>query len=144
MTFDREPYEPLNVDMTPMVDAIFAIILFLLVASSFVESLETDMSIELPTAGKVLKVKAPPARPIIVNVRNLPGGRADYRVNNTSYSVAQMTSELSKAKIANRDQAVIVRGDRNVKWDHVARVMRCCAQAGIARVSAAFETEEGE
>lgn len=142
MKFDREPYEPLSVDMTPMVDAIFAIILFLLVASSFVESLETDQSIELPSAGKVLKVKAPPARPIIVNVRHMPGGTADYRVNNASYSLAQLTNELSRARVSNREQAVVIRGDRSVKWDHVAKVMHCCAQAGISKVSAAFETSE--
>lgn len=142
MTFDKEPYEPLAVDMTPMVDAIFAIILFLLVASSFVESMESDTSIQLPTAGKTLKAKAPPARPIIVNVRHLPGGQADYRINNASYTFARMANELSRARVANKDQAVVIRGDRNVRWDHVAQVMRACAQAGIAKVSAAFETDE--
>ncbi|HSI32402.1 MAG TPA: biopolymer transporter ExbD [Tepidisphaeraceae bacterium] len=142
MTFDKEPYEPMSVDMTPMVDAIFAIILFLLVASSFVESMESDTSINLPTAGKTLKAKAPPARPIVVNVRNMPGGRADYRVNNASYSMAQMASELSRARVGNKDQAVVIRGDKNVRWDHVAQVMRACAQAGISKVSAAFETDE--
>jgi len=143
MTFDREPYEAMSIDMTPMVDAIFAILLFLLVATSFVESMEQDLSIDLPRAGKELKVKAPPARPIVVNVRHRPGGGAEYRVNNTAYSVSQMTSEFSKAKVNNRDQAVVIRGDRNVTWDHVASVMRCCAQVGITKVSAAFETEEG-
>ncbi len=142
MKFDKEPYEPMAVDMTPMVDAIFAILLFLIVASSFVESMETDASIELPSSGKALKVKAPPARPIIVNVRNMPGGNADYRVNNSSFTLAQMTNELSRAKVSNKDQAVIIRGDKNVKWDHVAQVMRSCAQAGITKVSAAFETQE--
>lgn len=142
MKFDKDAYEAMAIDMTPMVDAIFAIILFLLVASSFVDSMEQDMSIDLPTAGKELKVKAPPARHIVVNVRHLPGGTADYRVNNQSYSIAQMTSELSKAKVNNRDQAVIIRGDKNVKWDQVAQVMKSCAQVGITKVSAAFETQE--
>jgi len=37
-----------------MVDAIFAIILFLLVCSSFVDALEQDLAIELPTTGRAV------------------------------------------------------------------------------------------
>ena len=75
MKFDNEAEEWLHIDMTPMVDAIFAIILFLTVTSSIVDSLEQDIAIDLPTTGRRMQVKAPPARPIIVNVRNLPGGK---------------------------------------------------------------------
>jgi len=33
----------------------------------------------------------------------------------------------------------VIRGARRVKWEHVAGVMSCCAQAGITKVSATVE-----
>jgi biopolymer transport protein ExbD len=128
--------------MTPMVDCIFAIILFLLVVSSVVESLEQDLSIDLPTQSKEMKVKTPPARPIVVNVRVMPGGKPFYHVENEPMTLPALTTNLSRAKIRNPDQAVVIRGDRNVKWEHVAAVMGCCAQAGITKVSATVQIQE--
>jgi len=142
MKFDREPEEDMRIDMTPMVDAIFAIILFLLVCSSMEQFMEQDISIELPTYSRALKVKAPPTRPIIVNVRHLPTGRPYYHVENQPMTLAQLTSNLSRAKVRNKDQAVVIRGDRNVKWEHIAAVMTCCASAGITKVSATVEIRE--
>ncbi|MDD4890641.1 MAG: biopolymer transporter ExbD [Phycisphaerae bacterium] len=142
MKFDREAWEALTVDMTPLVDCIFALILFLLVVSSWVESMEQDLSIELPTQGRELKIKAPPTRPIVVNVRVQPGGKPFYHIENEHLTVGALTTNLSRAKIRNRDQAVVIRADRNVKWEHVAAVMGCCAEAGISKVSAAVEIKE--
>jgi len=142
MTFHREAEENLSIDMTPLVDCIFAIILFLLVASSFVDSMEMDLAIDLPTQGKELKVKAAPAKPIVVNVRNMPGNVPDYRVENQSLNLHRLTTNLMTARHYNRDQSVIIRGDRNVKWEHIAAVMSCCADAGITKVSAAVQVDE--
>lgn len=144
MKFDREDYEALHIDMTPLVDAIFAIILFLLVTSSFIDSLEQDISIQLPTQSKAVKVTQPPTRPIVVNVRYMPGGKAYYHVENQPLTLAGLTTNLSRAKVRNADQSVVIRGDRNVKWEHVAAVMSCCAQTGITKVSATVEIEENK
>jgi len=144
MKFEREPYEAMHIDMTPMVDAIFAIILFLLVASSIQEALEQDLSIALPSQGKEVKVKAPPTRPMVVNVRYLPGNKAEYHIANEVMSVPTLTSRLSRAKVMNKEQEVVIRGDRNVKWDQIAAVMSACAQAGITKVSATVEVRDAK
>ena len=144
MRFEKEAWEPLSIDMTPLVDCIFAIILFLLVTSSFIDAMEQDLSIELPTQGQAVKAKAPPARPLVVNVRFMPGGKAYYHVENEPQTLSSLTVQLSRAKVRNRDQEVIIRGDRNVKWEHIAAVMGCAAQAGISKVSATVEIREGK
>ena len=74
MKFDREPYEALSIDMTPMVDAIFALVLFILVAADFQDSLEQDLTIQLPTKGKVTEPVAGKPERITVNVRHIGGG----------------------------------------------------------------------
>ena len=142
LKFIKDADEEMHIDMTPLVDAIFAIILFLLVCSSFVDALEQDLSIELPTQGTVVKVLAPPARPIVVNVRNMPGGKPYYHVENEPLSLSALAVNLSRAKVRNKDQSVVIRGDRNVKWEHIAAVLSACAQAGITKVSATVEVRE--
>ena len=142
MGFQREADEAMRIDMTPMVDAIFAIILFLLVTSSYLESLEQDININLPSMSEKLKVVKPPTRPIIVNVRYLPGGNAYYHVENEKMSLPTLTVNLTRAKLRDPEQAVVIRGDKDVKWDHVAKVMGCCAQAQITKVSATLEVSD--
>ncbi len=126
MTFSKEGDETLQIDMTPLVDCIFAIILFLLVAASFQESVEQDLSIQLPTQGKDLKVKAPPAKPVVINIRNKPAG-PEYAVEGAVFPMYELQNYLSRAQGLNKNQSVVIRGDRNLKWDSVAGVMGMCA-----------------
>lgn len=142
MKFAREADEAMHIDMTPMVDAIFAIILFLLVTSATVEALEQDISINLPTQGKAVKVVQPPAPPVIVNVRYKPGGGADFHINNNFMTVHAIPQVLSKMKATGVANEVVIRGDKNVKWDQIAAVMSAAAQAGITKVSATVEVKE--
>jgi biopolymer transport protein ExbD len=141
MAFEKEAEHAMHVDMTPLVDAIFAIILFLLVASSYVEAIEQDISINLPTSSPI---KGPnvPVRPITVNVRLLPGGNAFYHVENERMSLTTLTINLTQARIRNKEQSVVIRADKDVKWDHVAKVLESCANARITKVSATFAVSE--
>ena len=138
---DIEGEEEMRINMDPMIDCVFQLILFFLVTTAFIR-LEQDLTINLPVQSREMKVKPPPARPVVVCVRYLPGGKAYYHVENERVSLPALTINLSRAKVRNKDQAVIIRGDRNVKWEHVAAVMSCCGQAGITKVSATVEISE--
>ncbi|MBM4144075.1 MAG: biopolymer transporter ExbD [Lentisphaerae bacterium] len=142
MGFQRESEHAMHIDMTPVVDAMFTLILFLVVTSSYVQSMEQDVNINLPTMNEQLKVAKPPARPIVVNVRYLPGGNAYYHVENEKMTLTTLTINMARARVRNQDQSVVIRGDKDVKWDHVAKVMGCCAQAGITKVSATLEVNQ--
>jgi len=136
-----EDDQEMRINLDPMIDCVFLLIIFFLVTTSFIK-LEQDLAINLPVYSRELKVKTPPARPVVVNVRCLPGGKAYYHVENERMSLPALTVSLSRAKVRNKDQAVVIRGDRAVKWEHVAAVMGSCAQAGITKVSATVEIRE--
>ncbi len=141
MKFERDPEESgFEINMTPMVDIVFLLIIFFLTTTSIIK-LEQDLTIDLPKQSRKLRVKAPPPSPIVVNVRNMPGGKAFYHVQNEPMSLPSLKSHLSRAKVYNRDQAVVIRGDRNVKWEHVAAVMGVCSRAGVSKVSATVEIQ---
>jgi biopolymer transport protein ExbD len=142
MKFGRGGEEPIEINMTPMIDCIFQLILFFLVTSSFIR-LEQDLSINLPVQSREMKVQQPPARPIIVNVKYLGPNQVNYVVENETMPLQALTANFSRARARNKDQAVIIRGDRRVRWDHIAAVMGCCAHAGIVKISATMEINEG-
>lgn len=133
--------EQLRIRMEPLIDCIFLLIIFFLTTTAFIK-LEQDLSINLPSMSSKLKVREPPARPIVVNVRCLPGGNAYYHVDNERITLPALRVSLSRAKIRYKDQGVVIRGDKNVLWDHIAAVMASCAQVGITKVSATVEVQE--
>lgn len=138
---DSEQEDDMRINLDPMIDCVFLLIIFFLTTTSFIK-LEQDLSIDLPKQSRELKVKKPPARPIVVNVKYQPGGKTTYHVESEQMGLAALTVNFSRARIRNKDQSVVIRGDRRVKWEHVAAVMSCCAQAGISKVSATVEIAE--
>jgi biopolymer transport protein ExbD len=136
-----EAEEELKINLDPMIDCVFQLILFFLVTTSFIK-LEQDLSINLPIQSREMKVKAPPARPVVVNVKYMEGGKPVYTVENEKLTLPALTVNLSRARVRNKDQTVIIRGDRRVRWEHVAAVLGCCAQAGISKVSATVEISQ--
>ena len=138
---EPENDDDMRINMDPMIDCVFLLIIFFLATTAFIK-LEQDLSIDLPVQAKELKAKKPPARPIVVNIRYLNPQEVSFRVENETMSLASLTTNFSRARIRNKDQAVVIRGDRRVKWEHVAAVMGSCAQAGITKVSAKVEIRE--
>jgi len=138
---DVEEEDDMRINLDPMIDCVFLLIIFFLATTSFIK-LEQDLSIDLPKQSREIKVKKPPARPIVVNVKYQPGGKTSYHVESEQMSLPALTVNFSRARVRNKDQAVVIRGDRRVKWEHVAAVMSCCAQAGISKVSATVEIAE--
>jgi len=138
---DQEQEQDLEVNLDPLIDCVFLLIIFFLVTTSFIK-MEQDLSINLPVQSREMKVKKPPTRPIVVNVKYISANNVIYTVENERVTLAGLTVNFSRARIRNKDQAVIIRGDRRVKWEHVAAVMGCCAQAGIVKVSATVEIQE--
>ncbi len=137
-----EEEQEMRMNLDPMIDCVFLLIIFFLVTTSFIK-LEQDLTINLPVQSKQLKTKTPPPRPIVVKVKYLPGGKAYYHLENERMSMSSLRIRLSRARVRSKDQtAVVIRGDRRVKWEHVAAVMSCCAQAGITKVSATVEISE--
>jgi beta-lactamase regulating signal transducer with metallopeptidase domain/multidrug efflux pump subunit AcrA (membrane-fusion protein) len=109
---------------------------------------QIDAESEIPSRPGVEPAVTDPApvdaagRPIVVNVRLQPDGTATYEVEGNVMSRQALTNALRAAKIRVSDQAVVIRGDRGLRWDQVAVVLNFCAEAGITKVSATFELNE--
>ena len=123
-------------DMTPMIDMVFNLLIFFMVVSQFANE-ERDLKVQLPDGSEAMPLTVKP-REIFVNVDK--DGR--YFVRSQEVSSEQLGELLTQAALNNpSSQSVIIRADKRAAWDFVATAMRLCNQAGIRDYSASLADE---
>ena len=120
-----------QIDMTPMIDCVFQLLLFFMVASNFDEeskmSGEGSLDSNLPEAAAAMPMVARP-REMIININ----ARGEFYVGGQKHSEPQLAERLRRAVVDNPgNQSVIIRGDEKANWKYIARVMSLCNQAKI-------------
>ena len=114
---------PLN--LTPMIDIVFLLIIFFMVGTQFAER-ERKYDVELPTVSDAVPLTSQPDE-IVVNVQ----ADGTIVVGNSELSLADLETTLKTAKQNFDDQAVLIRGDASVAYQHVMNVMSICRRIKI-------------
>jgi biopolymer transport protein ExbD len=119
----------LSFQIAPMVDILLVLLVFFIVTWNFALS-ENDLDVKLPSASNAKPIKAYVGQ-IVVNVKGdgsivLSGKTIDDQ------ALADKLNELSKLF---PDQAVIIRGDQNLKYNDLMKVMNICRGANIWNVA---------
>lgn len=113
-------------NLTPMIDMVFLLLIFFLVASRF-EEVERALKLELPTASEAVPMTQRP-REIFINI----DAQGRYFVGGRVMNEAELEEHLAAATRNNPlTQSVVIRADKRAEWDHVARAMNLCVRAGI-------------
>ena len=115
-----------GINMTPMIDCVFLLLIFFLVATSFEES-EREMNVVVPQASEAMPATAKP-KEMFVNVTR--DGR--YLVQGQQLNESQLLAALQQAYANNPgQQTVIIRADKLSVWQSVIEVMNLCNRAKI-------------
>ena len=117
-----EPDEGLN--LTPVIDVVFLLLIFFLVATRFDQE-EEELDIDLPEAVQAQPISMTPE--LVVNI-NPSGGYTVYR---KPYNDQELLALLQEAHRNNPHHKVRIRGDANASWKHGVAVMGLCNKAGI-------------
>ncbi len=120
-----------KIDMTPMIDCVFQLLLFFLVASHFEEQAralnEGELSATLPEAAAAMPMVSRP-RELIINIDS----KGKFFVGGDVRSETQLSQLLKQAQANNPgSQSVVIRGDETADWKYIARVMGLCNKADI-------------
>lgn len=116
----------IGVDLTPVIDMVFMLLIFFLVATTFQQQ-EREAKIALPQAAASAPISSA-MREIVINVTR----DGTMIVNTKAVDEAFLLSMLKAAVSQNAGQKVNVRGDRDAAYGMVARALDICKQAGIA------------
>jgi biopolymer transport protein ExbD len=132
-----------GVDMTPMIDCVFQLLLFFLVASNFQEqariSGEGELGANLPSVAAAMPMVMRP-REMIVNVDS----EGDIYLDGERFSEEQVAQRFRRAQADNPgNQSVVIRGNEGADWKFVARIMSLCNEAEIQDYRVAVIAEDG-
>ncbi|HUY89255.1 MAG TPA: biopolymer transporter ExbD [Pirellulales bacterium] len=115
-----------KLNLTPMIDVVFLLLIFFLVATKFEEE-ERELDVVLPQASEAMPLTAKP-KELFVNVAR--DGR--YIVNGQQLNDAALLGTLQQAAASNPGrQTVIIRADNRCFWQSVVNVMNLCNKARI-------------
>ena len=123
----------LEMNMTPMIDVVFLLIIFFLV-SSHLQKQEAHAELDLPTAETGDENTQTDTRTLTVNISSR---QADFqiafgaRIVPPAKLVSQLQSELKRAK---GKLDVRIRGDRTIPYRVVEPILASCAELDIWNV----------
>lgn len=118
--------QAIGVDLTPVIDMVFMLLIFFLVATTFQQQ-EREAKVALPQAAASAPISSA-MREIVINVTR----DGTMIVNTKTVDEASLLSILKSAAAQNPGQKVNVRGDRDAAYGMVARALDLCKQVGIA------------
>jgi biopolymer transport protein ExbD len=126
----------LGFQIAPMVDILLVLLCFFIVTWSFARK-EMELDVKVPTSENA-KESNPVINQTVLNVR------ADGTVvwNRKPVASDELRSRLRELSGLFPDYAIILRGDRNTRYESIVNVMDICREANIWNV--AFATAKVE
>ena len=130
MRFRKPTVEPLEINLTPMIDCLLFLIVFLLLATSFHHF--SRLNIILPEAEGVALTEEKNSIEVAVQEDG------SYLVNGitlASSNEAELTSMLQQETGSNRDMLFVIAADANATHQSVVRVMDVAGKLGFLNIN---------
>jgi biopolymer transport protein ExbD len=115
-----------NLSMTPMIDMVFNLLIFFLVATRFAEE-ERELEVNLPDASEARPLVSKP-RELFINIDR----QGRYFVTGRGVSIEELERICRRAEASNPGRAsAIIRADRDCRWQPIVAAINVCKKAGI-------------
>jgi len=128
-----EGEEPIN--LMPLIDMVFLLLIFFLVATSFAQE-ERDQRVKLPITSSNQPLSAPP-RQVIINI--LADGTT--KVGGRAYEPGALADLLARVARDEPDRMVLIRADQRSIHKYFAGVASLCLKCGINEVKIGYLLE---
>lgn len=135
MNFRKEKRDIVNLDITPLIDVVFLLLIFFMVSTTFEHN--SEINITLPTSSKEMTE----AKPDAVNIGL--DAQGNVYINNKALINAQLETiknALSEALVGLDEPPIIISADADASHQSVVKVMDAARQLGLARIT--FATQE--
>lgn len=146
MKFSRSSQEEVTINLTPLIDIVFLLLIFFMVSTTF--SKESQLRIRLPDASPDAEVEQRPSRLVVAitasgdySIRG-PNESTGHHLLSRERSVLAQEMAKAKAKVAQGadDLVVVIRADRKTPHEAVVRAMDVARKLGLVRIT--FSTQK--
>ncbi len=135
MNFRSERRDEVNLDITPLIDVVFLLLIFFMVSTTFEHN--SEINITLPTSSKEITE----AKPDAVNIGL--DAQGNIYINDKALVNAQLDTiknALSEAIVGLNEPPIIISADADATHQSVVRVMDAARQLGLVKIT--FATQE--
>ena len=136
MNFTKQNSELPGFQITPMLDVVFLLLTFF-VTTSIYSQWENEIDIQLPTAETGVIPDRLPGE-IIINIAQ--DGRVS--VNQQDLTLDALKARLDRLSRYFPGQPVVLRADKETKYEHLIKVIDTCRKADIWNFSMATNEEK--
>ena len=130
-----------DLNLTPMIDIVFLLIIFFMVGTRFTE-IEREFDVQLPTVSD-----APPLTSLPDDIVVTIPKSGILLVDGKQRTLTELETDLIAARKRYADQTVVVRADGDGRYQNVADVLAVCQKAGVSqgvKLVTKLKTEERE
>ena len=127
----RKKHENPQLDMTPMIDVVFELIIFFVVTLTQCNAKDETIRLEDGTHGIELTPEEMPPTQMTVDVAR--NGRIS--MGDITMTPEQIGQRVKERKRKFGEFPVLIRADKNARHEAVARVMNACTANGIWKIS---------
>ena len=132
MRFRREEEDSFAMDMTPLIDVVFLLIIFFMVSTVFVD-FSRKMDINLPTSKSSVVDETPKTIEIQMS--------EDKKITlaGKNINILGLEQALAKLDVKSKKQTAVIRADKILPYGEVIEVMGLLQKAGVLDISVAVK-----
>ncbi len=132
--FVRQKKQEVSVNLTPLIDIVFLLLIFFMVSTSFTR--ETQIKLDLP------KASVEPLESKVDSLEISVDKEGRYFVNGkglVNQSIETLLSAISPIIKDNKDISVIISADANTPYQSVVTAMEATSQLGVVNLKMATQ-----
>lgn len=129
MKFPRQPVEPVDVNLTPLIDVVFLLLIFFMVSTTFTR--ERELTVELPEASAKAAVETTERVEIEINAEGEYAVNTQRLVNRNSETLSKAIKDVSKG---DTKLPLIITADASTPHQAVVTAMDVAGQLGFSHL----------
>lgn len=138
-----EPEADPEFQIAPMIDILLVLLVFFMSIST-TEVLQSDAGINLPVAKDAKEAKDNPGQVIINIAYNAINNTTAITVQDVEYGPAELVGLLQNQVAKNPLIRVLIRADRQVRYEFLRKVLESVGNAGVGNVTFSVVDKEME
>jgi biopolymer transport protein ExbD len=127
--FPRQPVEPVDVNLTPLIDVVFLLLIFFMVSTTFTR--ERELTVELPEASAEAAVETTERVEIEINAEGEYAVNTQRLVNRNSETLSKAIKDVSKG---DTKLPLIITADASTPHQAVVTAMDVAGQLGFSHL----------
>jgi len=127
--FRRQTQLEEGINLTPLIDVVFLLLIFFMVSTTFTK--ETHLTIDLPEASGATEITQPTAIDIVINSNGEYSVNGQALVNNQADTLSRALARISDGE---QDVPVVITADANTSHQSVVRAMDVAGRLGLSKL----------